>query len=423
MRPPRVSTVLLFLCVSLCVPGSARSQVTPAVASGERVSGTAVLADPVSVASGDEKQPVPKSKTPTRTKPAQPKSTPSAPSPPDTDNDDETDASCFFDCLGAFLGSLFHSTAPPPAPALGPENALRAEAGTWAVGESGRLRAASATDSVALWDGPGGADDGRAVVGILPDAVPVIVVETHSMATGLWLRVRPTDGVEPIGWVPASTLGSLTEPPSPEPAPKPRRKPTWGIMVAAGGGGVGPSPLNVEYKDGVFRTEAQYMRYLPQHWQSGAGIGWRQSSGQPRVDYAYSGSTLVDVPSDSRLEIFDIGVRAGVRHGGGKSFRFSWLLGPALYHVHEHAEISVVESTTGFQVGNRHESLNRWAGGGDVRLSFGWLTKEGLEIGLVTDGYMMAWTGQHELSLTTDFLGKETIHGFDVAVSITIPSR
>jgi hypothetical protein len=386
------------------------------------VSGTIVLAAPVSVASGDEKQPVPKSKTPTRAKPAQPKSTPSAATPPDNDNDDESDASCFFDCLGAFFGSLFHSAAPPPAPALGPENALRAEAGTWAVGESGRVHASSAADSVMLWDGPGGLDEGRQPMGALPDRVPVIVVETHSMATGLWLRVRPVDGVEPIGWLPAALLGSLTEPLPPEPA-SPRRKPTWGVMAALGGGGVGPSPLNVEYQEGALRVEAQYMRYLPKHWQSGAGVGWRQTTGQPLVDYAYSGSTLVDVPSDSRLQIFDIGVRAGMRHGGGKSFRFSWLLGPAAYHVHEQAEISVVESTTGFQVANRHEHLNRWAGGGDVRLSFGWLTKEGIEIGLVTDGYMMAWTGQHELSLTTDFLGKETIHGFDVAVSITIPSR
>jgi hypothetical protein len=402
--------------------------VTPAVATGERVSGTTVLTDPVSVASGDEKKPVPKSQTPTRTKPAQPKSTPATSSPPDNDNDnnDESDASCLFDCLGAFFGSLFHSTAPPPPPALaGTESALRAEAGAWAVGESGRLYAASTTDSIPLWDGPGGPDDGRAVVGVLPDAIPVIVVETHSMATGLWLRVRPMDGVEPIGWVPAAALGSLTQPPPPQPAAetKPRRKPTWGLMFAAGGGGVGPSPLNVEYSGGMFRAETQYMRYLPQHWQSGAGVGWRQSHGQPRVDYAYTGSTLVDVPSDSHLQIFDVGVRAGVRHGGGRSFRFSWLLGPALYHVHEDAEIAVVESTTGFQVGNRHEHLNRWAGGGDVRLSFGWLTKEGMEIGLVTDGYMMAWTGQHDLSLTTDFLEKEPIYGFDVAVSISIPSR
>ena len=215
----------------------------------------------------------------------------------------------------------------------------------------------------------------------------------------------------------------LTEPLPPEPA-SPRRKPTWGVMAALGGGGVGPSPLNVEYQEGALRVEAQYMRYLPKHWQSGAGVGWRQTTGQPLVDYAYSGCDPRGCPE--RLAPPDLRHLAYARAcatAAAKSFRFSWLLGPAAYHVHEQAEISVVESTTGFQVANRHEHLNRWAGGGDVRLSFGWLTKEGIEIGLVTDGYMMAWTGQHELSLTTDFLGKETIHGFDVAVSITIPSR
>ena len=120
------------------VPHAHKSRPSSRVES--ELSGTIVLAAPVSVASGDEKQPVPKSKTPTRAKPAQPKSTPSAATPPDNDNDDESDASCFFDCLGAFFGSLFHSAAPPPAPALGPENALRAEAGTWAVGERARAR-------------------------------------------------------------------------------------------------------------------------------------------------------------------------------------------------------------------------------------------------------------------------------------------
>ena len=67
------------------------------------------------------------------------------------------------------------------------------------------------------------------------------------------------------------------------------------------------------------------------------------------------------------------------------------------------------------------EELGRWAGGGDLRLNFGHLTAQGLEAGVLVDGYIMAWTGQQERSLTTDFL-HSSIFGFDVALTFTFPA-
>jgi hypothetical protein len=90
--------------------------------------------------------------------------------------------------------------------------------------------------------------------------------------------------------------------------------------------------------------------------------------------------------------------------------------------VQESADIRVVESGTGAQVGERREQLSRWAAGGDLRLGIGWRYNKPFEVGLVTDFYMMAWKGHRELSLTTDFTGDQ-IHGFDVAFEITLPAR
>src|SRR5262245_32849456 len=337
-----------------------------------------VLSAPASAA---DKQRVPK---PTEPKPRYKPDPPAGGSQKDdSGSSDEGGSSCLADCLGSFFSSLFSSTTPPPAPvALAP----------WAIGQPGRLLAATEADSVWLWDGPGGADREREIVGRLPSGTPMIVLETHELQTGTWLRVRPADRDEPTGWIAATSLTSPppAAPPSPTAA---RRPPTWGMMLTVGGGGPGPADLDQEYADGGFRAELQYLRFLPRNWQSGAGVGWRNFAGHPQFGYASAGSPLVDVPSDSRLRIVDIGIRAGTRHGRDTGFQFSWLLGPTLFHVHEHAEVHVLDSSTLAQVDQYRDQLDRWAGGGDLRFNFGYLSSAGLETGLLVDGYIMAWTG------------------------------
>jgi hypothetical protein len=412
VRPLRTPAVLIVTVLALdaCAAGAPSPAVPASPVAGHAAEAPSLFAANAD-ASGGEKQRVPK--TERRHKPDTTSSKPSSGS-----DSDDSGLSCSFDCLDAFFSSLVSSPKPPPNPAL--------EAGVqgWAIGERGVIHASAASDSVWLWDGPGGADVDRAQAGRLANGTSVIVLASHAMGTGSWLRVRPVDQAEPVGWIADTWL--IAEPPpesTPGPVPSaPRRPPTWGVMLALGGGGVGPADLNVEYSDGAVRIEAQYLRFLPKHWQTGAGVGWRDFDGQPRTDYAYPGLPTFDEPSNSKLQILDIGLRAGTRTGRGPGFRFWWLLGPTLFHVHESADIRVIDSGTGFQVDERREQLSRWAAGGDVRLGIGWLLNKPVEIGLVTDFYMMAWKGHHELSLTTDFTGDQ-IHGFDVALEVTWPAR
>jgi len=331
------------------------------------------------------------------------------------DEDDSSD--CFGSCLGSFFGSLFSSTTPPPPPA--PVSALREEAMTWVVGERAWLRATAPFESVALWEQPEADKEEGTEAGRLPHGAAVVVAETYATAGGMWLRVRPMDGVEPVGWIPAGSASTAPPPPPMRPKP-PRRPPTWGVQVALGGGGGGPSELNVEYREGTFRVEAQYLRFLPKQWQSGAGVGFRQSAGNPQV--LYLTPTTIDEPSDSRLWMLDIGARGGQRYGDRSGFRFGWLLGPALYYVHENANVKTFDRSTMALIGTGVERLGRWAGGGDVRFGFGWMAgEEGVEVSLVADAYMMGWKGHKNRSLSSDFV-RVPIHGFDVAVAVTFPA-
>jgi hypothetical protein len=395
--------MVTLLALDACAAGAPSPAVPASPVAGHAAAASSLFAANAD-ASGDEKQRVPKS---------EPRHKPDTPSSPSSDSDD-SGLSCSFDCLDAFFSSLFSSPKPPP------KSALQAGAEGWAIGGRGVIHSSAESDSVWLWDGPGGADVDRAQAGRLANGTSVIVLESHAIGTASWLRVRPADGAEPVGWV-ADTW--LIAEPLPEPVPPaPERPATWGVMLALGGGGVGPADLNIEYGEGGLRVEAQYMRFLPKHWQTGAGVGWRDFNGQPRSNYIYSNSTTVDEPSNSKLQMLDIGLRAGTRTGRGPGLRFWWLLGPTVFHVQESADIRVVESGTGVQVGERREQLSRWAAGGDLRLGIGWRYHKPFEVGLVTDFYMMAWKGHRELSLTTDFTGDQ-IHGFDVAFEITLPAR
>ena len=233
------------------------------------------------------------------------------------------------------------------------------------------------------------------------------------MATGFWVHVRPFDGVEPNGWVPSSLLADA---PAPKPAPPRAVKPDprWGMRLLAGGGGIGPSDLDVEYSDGGFRIDLQYMRLLKKQWISGFGIGFRNFNGHPKT--AYLSSTTLDDPQESRLQSFELGTRAGQRYGDRSGFRFDWLLGPTLTYVSERAKLNVYTVPGLVPAGKRDESLGRWAGGGELRTNFGWCLASGNEWGLHLGAFMFAWEGQRDLSLATDFV-RSNIHGWDIGLS------
>jgi hypothetical protein len=410
LRRTRYSLVLAFIAIS-CLTADRASSAAPRASADSTAARAASTSRPrrasseALLAAAEQKERVPKPPSETRHKPSE------KPAPKVTvDEDESTSSSCIGDCLGGFFGSLFSSAGPPSPPA--PVSALREEAWGWVVGDRAWLRAPQT-----LWDRPGGDPEERVEAGNLPHGAPVVVVESYASAAGMWLRVRPMDGVEPSGWIPASAASA--EPPPPPSGPKPpRERPTWGLQFAFGGGGVGPAELNTEYQSGVFRAESQYLRFLPKQWQSGAGLGWRYAEGNPPV--LYQTATIVEEPTNSKLWMLDIGIRGGQRYTDGSGFRFDWLLGPALYYVHERADVRTFDRSTMTLIGTSVASLGRWAGGGDLRLGFGWRTGTG-EIGLVVNGYAMGWKGHDQKPLSTDFV-QSPIHGVDVSIAFTFPA-
>jgi len=189
-----------------------------------------------------------------------------------------------------------------------------------------------------------------------------------------------------------------------------------------GGGLVGPSDLNVEYQDGGFRAEVEFLGRV-KRWNGGLAVGFRNFEGRPRFNYEYVSSPIVDDPRNSSLEMFDIGLRFGQWYGGSRAGpRFGWTLGPSLVRVYEEADVHVLSA--GNEIGRHQEWRARWRGAGDLRLGFGWGIEEGRSaVGLEVAGYVVSWRGESRRSLTSDFLGERAIHGFDATLAFTFGGR
>lgn len=369
----------------------------------------------VAAAAEEEKKRVPKpKKAEPRYKPTPP-GTPAKQEPKDDDSSDCA-SDCFSDCASSFFESLLFRSKSGTAPAFAPESAAQGEARSWVVDDRVWLRGMALLDSVVLWTDPGGAEYDAVVAGRLRKGAAVVVVGTHVTQSGRWLRVRPADGVDPVGWV-AENAAVGTPPPTSSRPREPHRPGGWGVQVVAGGCAVGPADLNVEYSEGGFRGEAQYLRFMPKQWVSAAGFGVRGLAGQPRVNYLTP--TTFDEPTGSRLLVFDLGVRAGQSYGNRFGFRFSWLAGPSLYSIGESANITMRDPVSQALLGTRVERLRRWSGGGELRLAFGKVINERFEAALQATGYMVGWEGGKQKSLTSDFV-RHPIHGFDVALAVTI---
>lgn len=327
----------------------------------------------------------------------------------------DEDESWTSQCIGECLGNIFSSMCSALVQSIG-SSAGRRSGAPWAVGDRAELSAGVASDSVTLRESWDGADETGTR---LAAGDRVVVLETLTAADGVWLRVRPVDRLEPVGWVRQSSAWRTAA----EAAARrlPPRSAEWGLRVAAGGGGVGPAELNVEYRNGGYRLDVEYLRTSARHFQWGAGAGFRHAAGHPAV--LYITPATVEDPQRSRLWIVDLGVRSGHRYALGSSgLEFDWLLGPTLAYVHEWSELRVHDAATRAFIEKREDSLGRWAGGGDLRLALGTSLRSGPEIALVADAYVLAWRGQATRSLSSDFVRK-AIHGFDVALAITFAGR
>jgi hypothetical protein len=398
--------VYVGLTLSVFLPG--RAALAVPLPTSLQVSFPTLLAAKVTAprlaASDKQKVPKPPPAPPTRTKGEQPEK--------EKNNDDSGGFDCLTDC---FSGVDMMLSSPTPPPAATPATSFASEAARWSVGSEAWIVAPEAMDSVAILDAPAEPDRPPVENGTLPHGTHVVVVETHAMASGFWARVRPFDGVEPNGWVPSFILAQA---PQPKPAPPrpPRPDPRWGVRVLLGYGGLGPSDLNVEYRNGGWHADAQYLR-LDRQWISGFGFGYRDFAGHPPQAYL-SGTTLED-PQDSKLQTYEIGMRAGQHYRDRSGFRFDWMLGPTLAYVHEHANLhvfTVVPPGTLVPAGSRDDDLGRWAGGGEFRMNFAWRYDEDGDLGLHLGAFMFAWEGHQEHSLATDFV-HSNFYGWDVAFS------
>ena len=372
-----------------------------------------------------EKQPVPKQPT-SRTKPGTP-----APSPNADEDEDEDDSDCFLDCLfGIFSGSgsSEQTTVVAPAPA-----AVTAGRPSWAVGDRGvTINAGAPAGSITLWSGPGGAESGHQPIGSIPPGQRVEVIETHSLAAGLWLRLRDPQFADTIGWLASSHLITLTEaaaleearPDQVEPAatPDPFARPLrFTAMLELGGTVPGPSELGTEYADGTLHVSAFALWGLGAGFFAGPSLGFLSSTGNPQTDYLTAAT--FEVTSNSRLETFHVSAELGqILPWMGRRAWFHWSAAPGLYFVREGADIVVYLQSDGSEVDRRRDTVERWSFGGSVLLGAGGFIGEKASLGLMVRGYMMSWNGESEKSVTTDFL-YEPLYGVDIGVVIGYTKR
>jgi hypothetical protein len=360
-------------------------------------------------AAEDEKQRVPKPPPPEpRRKPRQP----AEPEPPEAEESEDGSCldACFLGLIGSWMGG---SDEPEAAAAAAPGMA-------WAPGSQGEIHS---DEPVPAWDGAGGAGAARNQVGVFLPRTRVEVLEVNASAAGLWLRVRPLDADWPTGWIDSAYLGPFAQPEASMEEPKPPLAPErWSAWLAVGGGLVGPADLNIEYGNGGFRLEGQFLWSPGASWQIGAGLGFRNFEGTPRV--LYLTPATIEEPSQSNLQTLDVGLRAGQRFGAGsRGTRFTWLIGGGAVLVHESAEVHVFSTSTAAEIDVREDALSRWGPGGDLRLAVGWPVSDGAEIGLLVGGWIVGWTSEEKLSLTTDFLEESQIHGFEASLYVAFSGR
>jgi hypothetical protein len=385
------------------------------------------------LAASEDKKQVPKPKDEPRYKPG------TEDKKKEEDHDDSGGflEGCFDSCLSSFLEGLCNpsgsseSAAPAAAPAPSAVQALVPENRVWTVNDHGWLTVATPGDSVVLMEGP--VEPGRpdVDVGHLPAGAEVVVMETHALATGLELRVRPVDGIEPVGWIPGTAISmariepsstAAAPPPPAEPAPSPPAPPPVdsppksGIQLVLGAGAFGNRELRDEFKQLGFHGEIGYQRFAGKGWSWGPSVGIWSFSGNARMNYETA--TALDVPGASEFVIADLALLGGQRYGRRSGFGFGWSAGPALFYVYELSNVRTFDKEALALLGEHDETLGRWTGGGGARVTADWGVSSYFDLGLQADGYVMGWDGQEAKSLTSEFL-HVPLRGFDIGLSLT----
>ena len=404
-------------------------------------------------ASAGEKKRVPRPDAPpTRTKEE----------PKKQEEKDDDDTSCFEEaassCFDGILTGLFESICssfgrarenpspseePPPPPAGTPSDAARpvpqteawpdSSANVWQAGEMAVLLAPPGRSDVVVWSTPSQSDSDQVQARMMPDGARVKVVEVRSVGWETWLKVTSRDAEPVTGWIleteAARALDRTTAPPGTRDlgavaGPRAssdvlgRARPEGPVLLAniSWARASGPFEVREEYRDGGvgFGLDASWV--LPGRFQFGLGLGYQVARGYP--EYAYETDSLIDVPERSQLSVFDLGLRGGQYVASGRA-RFSWSLGPALYWVEEKADITE-RDTLLLATGTREESLRRVRLGGDVTVAALWRVGDSGCLGLRARFFCIPWSSRPQKSLTTDFLDRRTLNGFELGLALGV---
>ena len=406
------------------------------------------------VSSAEEKQRQPK--TPPeepKTKSKPPASTPDESS---SSNDSDSDnnnvgfwASCLGDCITgcaegtfeALFVSLFQHDKKPVAALTDSTSAYAADSSVamapyvpydWAKLDVGYLHAYTPGDSVVLRRSASNPDSMMFEAGTLPDGARVLVIDTHEGASGTMLQVRAVDEQGPVGWVHAKSVRQEPDAPQQDeflaadslgkaaPAAPAARPPRWSLASTIGFTQIDNPLLATEYENGGPVFELEYLRWFGSSPVAGLGVGFRDLTGYPKVEYA--GPTQVDVPNASAFEMPYAMLEFGQHLAWSSPFRLGYMVGPVVARVHEEAELDVLDAGTRQPIGTRHEVLNRWTWGGGGILSLGWATSAPHEVAVRFRMFGLAWDGRQEKSLTSDYTHDALLH-YDVAFTYTYTKR
>ena len=430
--------------------------VLPALATRVEAAGTTPPRGAPVVSSADEKQRQPK------TPPEEPKTKSKKPAtPPDEprtniSSDDDTNdigfwASCIGDCFTAcadgvfenMLDAMFGGKKAAPALALadsssafGADSSWLEEPYTpheWAKLDVGYLRAYTPGDSIVLRQSASAPDSMVLPAGMLPDGARVLVTDTQESSFGLLLKVRAVDEPGPEGWVQAKSVREQPDGPPPQeeilaadslsdtaPAATPARPSSWALANTIGFADVDNPLLATEYEYGGPVFEIEYLQWFGTSPIAGLGVGFRDFTGYPKVEYA--GSVEIDVPKSSAFEMPYAVLEFGQRLVFPSRFRLGYMVGPVAAYVHEEAEIDVLDAGTRQKLGERQEVLDRWTWGGGGMFWLGWKAAPAHEVAVRFRMFGLAWDGRRERSLTSDYT-EEPLLFYDVAFTYTHTTR
>lgn len=385
----------------------------------------------------EEKKRVPKEEE----KEKKPEKTEGQTPPPAADDEGGFFGACLGTCVGSFFSGLFggdEEEVVTPVVATEPTMIVAAPPGSVPeIGHGYIQHVDSLQTPVQLWDGPGGAEHGYARVALLAPGTEVGVTDARAFESGDWIEVQYIGGPLVQGWVEAEHVDWVAH----QAPPATPVMPVAGTVEAAGTTATGPSwtPLGTqtvafmadvswfyltgprevreEYEYGGLRGAFCAVMTPASSFQVTLGLGYGEEIGEPLYDYETA--TTIESPHDSRLQMFDVGLRFGqyTPLGGGRA-RVYWGMGPAFYWVKESADIDITAAATGLPLGQRTEEHSWSRFGADAAIGFSYEVGSRFHLGGLVRGIWVSWDAEGKESLTLDWIGDKSLAGFGIGLSL-----